>query len=38
MIVMAQTTVWHEIISNTTVKGKGAKSVVLKITGHEKSK
>ena len=38
MIVMDQTTVWHEIISNTTVKDKGVKSVVLKTTGQEKSK
>ena len=38
MIVMDQTTVWHEIISNTTVKDKGVKSVVLKTTGQKKSK
>ena len=38
IIVMDETAVWHEIISNTTVTDKGAKSVVLKTTGHEKSK
>ena len=35
---MDEIAVWHEMISNTTVTGKGAKSVVLKTTGHEKCK
>ena len=35
---MNETAVWREMISNTTVTDKGAKSVVLKTTGHEKSK
>ena len=38
IIAIDETAVWHEMISNTTVKDKGAKSVVLKTTGHEKSK
>ena len=38
IIAMAETAVWHEMISNTIVRDKGAKSVVLKMTGHEKSK
>ena len=35
---MDETAVLHEMISITTVTDKGAKSVVLKTTGHEKSK
>ena len=35
---MDETAVWHEMISSTTVTEKGAKSVVLKTTAHEKSK
>ena len=38
IIAMDETAVWHEMISNTTVTDKGAKPVVLKTTGHEKSK
>ena len=38
IIAMDETTVWHEMNSNTIVTGKGAKSVVLKTTGHEKKK
>ena len=38
IIAMDETAVWHEMISNTIVTDKRAKSVVLKITGHEKSK
>ena len=38
IIAMDETSVWHEMISNTTVTDKGAKSVVPKTTGHEKSK
>ena len=38
IIAMNETAVCHEIISNTTVTDNGAKSVVLKTTGHEKSK
>ena len=38
IIVLDETAVWHEMISNITVTDKGAKSVVLKTTGHEKSK
>ena len=38
IIAMNETAVWREMISNTTVTDKGAKSVVLKTTGHEKSK
>ena len=38
IISMDETAVWHEMISNTTVTDKGAKSVLLKTTGHEKSK
>ena len=35
IIAMDETAMWHEMISNTTVTDKGAKSVVLKTTGHE---
>ena len=35
---MDETAVWHEMIPNTTVTDEGAKSVVLKTAGHEKSK
>ena len=35
---MDKTAVWHEMISHTKVTDKGAKSFVLKSTGHEKSK
>ena len=38
IIAMNETAVWREMISNTTVTDKGAKSVVLKTTGHEKAK
>ena len=38
IIPMDKTAVWHKMISNTTVTDKGAKSVVLKTTGHEKAK
>ena len=40
IIAMDETAVWHEMISNTAVSVTdiGAKSVVLKTTGHEKSK
>ena len=38
IIAMDETAALHEMISNTTVTDKGAKSVVLKTTGHEKSK
>ena len=38
IIAIDETAVWHEMISNATVTDKGAKSVVLKTTGHEKSK
>ena len=40
IIAMDETAVWHEMISKTTVSvtNKGAKCVVLKTTGHEKSK
>ena len=38
IIAMDEKTAWHEMISNSTVTDKGAKSVVLKTTGHEKSK
>ena len=34
---MDETPVWHKMISGTTVADKGAKSVVLKTTSHEKS-
>ena len=38
IIAMDETAVWHEMIPNTTVTDEGAKSVVLKTAGHEKSK
>ena len=38
IIAMDETAVWHDMISNTTVTQKGAKSVVLKTTGHKKSR
>ena len=38
IIAMDETAVWHDMLSNTTVTNKGAKSVVLKTTGHEKSR
>ena len=34
---MDEAAVWHEMIPNTTVTDEGAKSVVLKISGREKS-
>ena len=37
IIAMDETAVWHDMLSNTTVTNKGAKSVVLKTSGHEKS-
>ena len=37
-MAMDETAVWHKMISNTTVTDKGAMSVVLETTGHEKSK
>ena len=33
---MDKTAVWHEMIPNITVTDEGAKSVLLKTTGHEK--
>ena len=38
IIAIDETAVWHEMISNATVTDKGPQSVVLKTTGHEKSK
>ena len=37
-IAMDEKSVWHKKISNNTVIDKGEKSVVLKTTGHVKSK
>ena len=33
-----ETAVWNDVISNTTVEKRGAHSVNLKSTGHDKSK
>ena len=38
IIAMDETAAWPEMISNTIVADKGAKSVVLETSGHEKSK
>ena len=38
IIAMDETAAWHEMISNTIVADKGAKSVVLETSGQEKSK
>ena len=38
IIAMDETAVWQEMISNTIVADKGAKSAVLETSGHEKSK
>ena len=38
IIAMDETAVWNDMISNTTVEKRGAHSVNLKTTGHEKSK
>ena len=38
VIAMDETAVWDEMISSTTVTDKGTNPVVLKTTGHEKSK
>ena len=38
IIAMDETSVWNNMISNTTVEKRGAYSVNLKTTGHEKSK
>ena len=37
-IAIEETAVWHEIIFNITTADKGAKSVVLKVTGDKKVK
>ena len=36
IIVMDETSVWNEIMSNTAIDKQGAKSVCLKTTGHDK--
>ena len=36
IIVMDETSIWNDMVSNTTIDKQGAKSVCLKITGHEK--
>ena len=33
---MAETSVWNDMVSNTTIDKQGAKSVCLKTTGYEK--
>ena len=38
IIAIDETALWHEMMTNTTVTDKEAKSVVLKTTGHEKNK
>ena len=38
IFAMDETAVWNDMISNTTVEKRGAHSVNLKSTGHEKSK
>ena len=37
IIAMDETAVWFDMLSSTTVDKRGAKSVALKTTGHEKS-
>ena len=36
IIVMDETSVWNDMVSNTTIDMQGTKSVCLKTTGHEK--
>ena len=36
IIAMDETSVWDDMVSNTTVDKVGAKSIILKTTGHEK--
>ena len=38
IFAMDETAVWNGMVSNTTVEKRGAHSVNLKSTGHEKSK
>lgn len=38
IIAMDETAIWNDMISNTTVEKRGAHSVNMKTTGHEKSK
>ena len=38
IFAMDETAVWNDMISNTIVEKRGAHSVNLKSTGHEKSK
>ena len=37
IIAMDETPVYHDMLANTTVTQKGAKSVVMKTTGHDKN-
>ena len=36
IIAMDETSVWNDMVSNTTIDKQGANSVCLKTTGHEK--
>ena len=36
MIVIEETSVWNDMVSNTAINKQGARSVCLKTTGHEK--
>ena len=38
IIAMDETAIWNDTISNTTVEKRGANTVSMKTTGHEKSK
>ena len=33
---MDETSIWNDMVSNTTIDKQGVKSVCLKTTGHEK--
>ena len=37
-MAMDQTAVWNDMMANTTVEKRGAHTVSLKTTGHEKAK
>ena len=38
IIAMDETAVWFDMIGNSTVEHKGARTIALKTTGHEKSR
>ena len=36
IIAMDETSVWNDVVSNTTIDKQGVKSICLKTTGHER--